>query len=227
MDEVVNDAETSVWTRENLAKYLSIYYSDQVEWADQLTKLQGRIKDSDRRRKQAAYTILAPYLHRVKATTPVEALLFACFKFSDYDEIDWVRELEVTFEQDKHTKALQSRLLSMGYIHPLEHDARCNQALRWLCEQASRQDDIVTAPAAVKAGVTNKYKNLIYVYGPSSICSLFQRPELKQSLLHNVHNWKTSYFIEKELLKANNDQQLMDRKELDLRRTQKDLVTQA
>ncbi len=224
MDGVVNEQQTSVWTIENLSKYLSIYYSDQVEWEEQLKRLSRQVSDSSRRRKQAAYTILAPYLHKTAKTTPIESLLFVCNKWADYDDLDWVDKLEETYYEDIATEALRAELLALGYIHPIEHDPRCRQALKWLCEQAGKQDEIALSPPQTKSSITNKYKGLIYTYGPSSVCALFQKPELKQQLLNNVHNWKTAYFVEKELRKHNTPKQLIERKSIDLNRTNKELI---
>lgn len=221
MSEAENKDETRVWNKETLVFYLSIYYSGEVNWSAQLERLKVQKKSNAALvQKQVAYTILSPYLHHTRPTTPVEALLFVCPKFSDFNDMEWAEELEKVYEEDKALKALREELLALGSIHPVEYHVRSRQGLKWLCEQASEDPTIQVND---KDEVVNRLKNLILIYGPSAVCSLFQRPEMKAQFLPKVHNWRSGYFVEKELHRLFSRKELLEMKSHDIDTAPKEL----
>ena len=211
---------TNVWLPKTLTFYLSVYYSDQVDWNVQLQKLRSRKMSVEQRRSQIAYTILAPVELGTRPTAPIEALLFVSSKFSGFEDRDWPKALEKVFEEDTTNNALRGDLLGLGSIHPVEYHARSRQALKWLCEQASNDPTITDE---IKNDVVNRLKNLILIYGPSSVCSIFQRPELKAQLLPRVSNWRTGYFIERALTSYFSPEQLKEMKVRDMDKAPREL----
>lgn len=213
--------ENSVWQQDKLAYYLSVYYSDQTDWMRQLDKLWSRNSSRENKRRQIAYTILSPYFVKTRPTDPVEALLFVCFKFDNFNEINWEEKLEEIFKQDQIIKANRSQFLTMGCIAPVEYHVKSRQALKWLYEEASHDK---TINVENKNDVLNRLKSLILIYGPSVICSLFQRKELKSEMMLKTPNWRTGYFVERYIYEYFSIDQLIQMKQKDLDSSPDELV---
>lgn len=212
--------ENEVWNPENLIFYLSVYYSDKPDWMKQLAKLQRKGKPREMSRKHLAYTILSSYLLKVRTTDPPEALLFACFKFDSFDDLDWASKLEDIFDEDQLIKANRNRMMG-SIISPVEYHSRSRQALKWLYEEASADP---TVDESNKEMVLQRLRNSILLYGPSAICSLFQRPDIKSSFFMKAPNWRTGYFIERALYEHFSFEQLVQMKERDLESAPSELI---
>ena len=215
------EATNEVWQPENLNFYLNVYYSDVPDWNRQLERLRAKGKSKDVNRRHLGFTILAPYMLRMRPTDPPEALLFACFKFDNFYDLDWADLLEKTYDQDQIIKQRRKALLQMGSIVPVEYHSRSRQAIKWIYEQAS-EDPSVTSDN--KAEVLNRLKSVVVIYGPSAICSLFQRPEIRSVFLTKTPNWRTGYFIEHSLYEHFSFEQLQQIKERDLESAPEELV---
>lgn len=62
------------------------------------------------------------------------------------------------------------------------------------------------------------------IYGPTAVCSLFQRVELKSEFLMKMPNWRTGYFVEHFLYKFFTLDQLQQMKKLDIEKAPHELV---
>lgn len=213
--------KNEIWNPENLKTYLNIYYSDQPDWDRELGKLRKKGKSRDMNRKHLAFTILAPFEINLRPTSPVEALLHACYKFDSFDDQDWASNLERVFVQDQVTHQNRNKFLSMGVIAPVEHHSRSRQALKWVYELAAEDGTITEAN---KNAVLNRLKSTIMIYGPSAVCSLFQKGEVKASYLMKVPNWRSGYFLERGLYLHNDLDKLLLFKQRDIESAPKELV---
>lgn len=213
--------ESEVWKPHNLTFYLSVYYSDKPDWNLQLLKLQKKGKTRDQNRRHLAFTILAPYISKVRETDPVEALLFACFKFDAFNDLDWASKLEDIFDRDQIIKDQRKDFMSIGSIAPVEYHSRSRQALKWIYEEASQDSSISVGN---KEEVLNRLKSVVMIYGPSAVCSLFQRPELKSSFFMKTPNWRTGYFIEQALYEHFSHEQLLKMKHRDIQSAPDELI---
>lgn len=213
--------DSEVWQPQNLVFYLNVYYSDQIDWNQQLMKLQKKGKTKEQNRRHLAFTILAPFISKVRPTDPPEALLFACFKFDAFNDLDWANKLEDIFDRDQIIKKERKHLMSIGSIAPVEYHSRSRQALKWIYEEAAKDKSINTEN---KEAVLNRLKSVVMIYGPSSICSLFQRPELKSSFFMKTPNWRTGYFIEHALREHFSHDQLLKMKQRDIASSPEELI---
>lgn len=213
--------QNDVWIPENLAFYLSVYYSNVPDWDTQLNKLRNRNYGRDTTRRHLGFTIVGSVEKRIRPTDPPQALLFACNKFDGYDDDDWATRLEEIYDRDQVIRENRQKLLSLGAIAPVEHHSKSRQALKWLYEEASKDGTISSED---KTYVPNRMKSLVLIYGPSAICSLFQRVELKSEFLLKVPNWRTGYFVEHFLYKFFTLDQLQQMKQLDIEKTPQELV---
>jgi hypothetical protein len=210
-----------VWIPENLAFYLSVYYSNVPDWERQLSKLRNKNYGKDKTRQHLGFTIIGSKEKHVRPTDPPEALLFACYKFDGFDEQDWSSILENTYSEDQIIQENRQKLLSLGSITPVEHHSRSRQGLKWLYEEASKDETISDTD---KTFIENRMKSLLLIYGPTAICSMFQRVELRSQFLPNVPNWRTGYFVERFLYEFFTLDQLQQMKQLDIERAPNELI---
>jgi hypothetical protein len=217
----MSNADT-IWDKDKLKRYLSIYYSETVDWDDQLSKLWKQSRGNQKSYKEKiAYTIISPVRDKTRPTDPEEALLFVCFKFSNFNEADWVNLLEEEYTKDVEIEAFREVLLDFGGIHPVEYHPKSRQALQWLCERATLDKSIKPEDNAL---ITNKLKNLIIIYGPSAVNSLFQKEELKYKYIKGAPNMRTGYFIEKALHEVYSQDKLKELKYKDMTRAPEELI---
>src|SRR5690606_29054523 len=112
---------------------------------------------------------------------------------------------------------------SMGVIAPIEYHSRSRQAYKWILEEAAKDP---TINESNKSDVLNRLKSSIMIYGPSSICSLFQRIEIKPAFISNALNWRTGYFIEQALYNFYDFEKLQQFKQRDIQSAPNELIKQ-
>lgn len=209
------------WEKETLVRYLNLYYSDGVDWGKHLESLRSK-GTPEQVKKKIAFCILGSYVHKIKPTDQPERLLFGGYKFGEaYEDTDWVQEFNALLEEDERIEQTRNSLLtSTGCISPIEYHSRSRQAFIWMTDEA-KYDPRITKEN--RDDIYQKLKNVIYVYGPTAICSLFQKNDLRAQYIDTIHSWATGYFLERNL-HACFGKDLLTMKALDMERAPQELI---
>lgn len=212
-------------TPDEAERYLRIYLGE-AEWKSHLATLFTRLKkqygENQARvmgRKMIAFAILLPTFDRSKVTDPPENLLFAGFKYTQFNEKDWTQLLQVEIEKDKEIELNRNKCLSLGIIYPIEYSPITRQAFNWLYGKA---EDAGIITAANKKEMIRRFQNLVVAYGGSVICSLFLKEDWK--INKKVLNWRSNYFFEKLLYETYTPEQIFKIKKQELSKTNSRLV---
>lgn len=208
------------WEPEQIAFYLSIYYSDVPDWTKVLGEFQAneRKYNSTTTRKKIAFTILSG----IKPLEEPERLLYGCFKIDMFKDVDnWVTRLDEIIQRDLAIAESRKMFLEEGFIAPPEYHPRSRQVLKWL-EESAKTDPSITKETFPE--VMQRMKNLVLIYGPTSVGTLYNKGEMKAQLHKEAKSWRTGYFVEAALHEHFGVDKLLELKKRDISQAPEYLV---
>lgn len=215
---LVKEEQRIVIPREQAVKYLQVYNAD-IDWNSHLTTLHQRLNkkhDEDTAkslmRKQIACTILLPYYDHSSITDPPENLLYWCSTYRQFETRDWTSELMDVWTKDEKIEEVRNECLELGIIYPIEYNPNTRQALSWLKDSAELSGDIndLNRDAVIK-----RLQNLVFAYGGVVVCSIYQKPELKNKI-SNILNWRSGYFFERLIHETYKPNEIIKIKQLEI-----------
>jgi hypothetical protein len=161
-------------------------------------------------KKSIACATLCPYYDKLVVTDPPENLLFLLPTWRQFNEKNWSDLYKKMVSEDIEIRKNRKKMLSYGIIDHIDYVPMTRQAFNWLYSKAEETDSVNTSN---KEELIKKFQNLIRIYGGAVICNIFSKHE---SNVSKVLNWRSGYFIEKEIYKVYTVDQISKIKQLEL-----------
>jgi len=196
--------------------YLRIYVSD-IDWKPHIAKFwantKNKITEDDsakmHMRKSIACASLIPIYDKKVIPDPPQNLLFWCPTWSQFNERDWVHMYKKVVEDDIKIRNNRKKLLQYGVVDSIDYLPLTRQAFNWLYTKAEETKVI----GSNKEDLIKKFENLVKKYGGAVICNVFAKHETNIS---KVLNWRSGYFIEKEIYKIYTPDQISKIKQTEI-----------
>lgn len=197
--------------------YLRIYVAD-IDWKPHIGKMwsmtSSKMQDAEKAKqhikKVIAGTTLVPYYDKTIVPDPPQNLLFWFPTWNQFNEKDWLELYKKMIRSDIEIRKNRKKLLSYGVVDAIDYVPLTRQAFNWLYSKAE-ENNIITEEN--KKEVVKKLQNLVKIYGGATICNIFTKHEANIS---KVSNWRTGYFIEKEIYKVYSMEQIIKIKKTEM-----------
>lgn len=206
-------------------KYLVIYLgrADWPEKISQLWKVQskkiGEEKAKELVKKSIACACLSPLINKSNIPEENHVLIFWVSGWPQFNERDWFALFKDIVKSDIQIEKNRNIIIKTGLFEKIDTPPLTRQAYNWLYEKLSQEKFL--DPEHKKESVT-KIKNLVRVYGGAIICNVFTN---YSSNVDKVLNWKTGYFIEKEIHKIYSLEQMLKIKKAEIFKTNSNYIT--
>lgn len=216
--------ETNVLTVDLADKYLTLYLGE-ADWKEKLAQLWtvqskklGEDKARDFVKKSVACACLTTVIN--KSTIPDEnhVLLFWVSGWPQFHERDWYELFKETVKSDIQVERDRSLIIREGIFDHIDIPPLTRQAYNWIYEKLDREK---FSSSAKKDEAVTKVKNLIRIYGGAVICNLFTN---YSSRIDKVLNWRSGYFIEKEIYKVYSVDQIIKIKKAEIQKTNSNYI---
>jgi len=196
--------------------YLRIYVSD-IDWKPHIAKFwantKNKITEEDsakvHMRKSIACASLIPIYDKKVIPDPPQNLLFWCPTWSQFNERDWVQMYKKVVEDDIKIRNNRKKLLQYGVVDSIDYLPLTRQAFNWLYMKAEETKVV----GSNKEDLIKKFENLVKIYGGAVICNVFAKHDTNIS---KVLNWRSGYFIEKEIYKIYTPDQISKIKQTEI-----------
>lgn len=233
MSEVVGQENLEAVVRgESLPKavantYLRLYVAE-IDWEPHINTLYARLSKklsgdvlTDMLRKVISCTILLRAFQPsvpLDETTP-ESLLFSVHKFHQLNEHDWFARLQKVIKRDLEIQEWRKQALALGVVDPIDYQPFYRQAFNWMFEKAREKGDMNDDNR--RELINNRFRRLVQAYGGSVICNMFTRHD---ESIKRVLNWRSGYFLERQIFQVYTVDQVLKIKKLELEKTNQKLV---
>ena len=200
---------TDVLTKDLAAKYLTLYLGES-EWKDKIDQLfvvqkkkLGEDKAKDFVKKSIACACLSPVINKSAIPDEKHVLLFWVSGWPQFNERDWFGLFKDVLKADIQIEKNRSLILQEGVFDHIDIPPLTRQAYNWLYEKLDKES--FSSQDKKEESVT-KMKNLIKIYGGAVICNVFTNYGLN---IEKVLNWRSGYFIEREIHKVYSTEQII------------------
>lgn len=201
-------------------KYLSIYIgeADWKEkigqlWTVQKKKIGDEQKAKDFIKKSVACACLSPIINKAVIPDEKHVLLFWVSGWPQFNERDWFELLREIAKKDLEIEKYRKIIFSLGIFEHIDMSPLTRQAYNWLYERLEKES---FSSDEKKAEAIEKIKNLVKIYGGAVICNVFTNYGLN---IDKVLNWRSGYFIEKEIYKVYSIEQIIKIKKAEMAKT--------
>jgi hypothetical protein len=182
--------------------YLKIYVAE-IDWKHHISNLWSNLKNknSDEQickvlmKKSIACTTLLPSYDKTVIPENPHNLLFWISSWNQFNEKDWMDCYKKMVEQDIEIRKSRKKMLAYGVIDSIDYVPMTRQAFNWMYSKAE-ETKIINDDN--KQEVIRKFQNLIKIYGGAVVCNVFVKHEKN---IDKILNWRSGYFIEKEIHK--------------------------
>jgi hypothetical protein len=215
---------TDVLTKDLAAKYLTLYLgeADWKEKIDQLFVVQkkklGEDKAKDFVKKSIACACLSPVINKSAIPDEKHVLLFWVSGWPQFNERDWFGLFRDVLKADIQIEKNRSLILQEGVFDHIDIPPLTRQAYKWLYEKLDKES---FSSQDKKEEAVTKMKNLIKIYGGAVICNVFTNYALNTE---KVLNWRSGYFIEREIHKVYSLDQIIKIKNAEMNKTNKKYI---
>lgn len=107
----------------------------------------------------------------------------------------------------------RNEIIKFGVIDPIDVSPITRQAYNWIYEKVSEEE--FQDKESFEA-VKEKIKNLVRAYGGAVICNVFLKHKKN---IDDVLNWRSGYFLEKQIHKVYSMDQIVKIKKAELSKT--------
>lgn len=222
LEAVVNDGSLSLDVAE---KYLTIYlgeanWKEKIAqmWTVQSKKLGDDIKAKEFIKKSVACACLSPLINKSAIPEEKHVLLFWVSGWPQFHEREWFSIFQDVIKKDIQIDKDRRKVLELGIFDQIDMSPLTRQAYNWLYERLDKEsfssDDL-------RNEALEKIKNLVKIYGGAIICNLFTN---YNSHIDKVLNWRSGYFIEKEIYKVYSVEQILKIKKTEINKTNKNYI---
>ncbi len=201
-------------------KYLSIYIgeADWKEkigqlWTVQKKKIGDEQKAKDFIKKSVACACLSPIINKAVIPDEKHVLLFWVSGWPQFNERDWFELLREIAKKDLEIEKYRKIIFSLGIFEHIDMSPLTRQAYNWLYERLEKE---TFSSDEKKTEAIEKIKNLVKIYGGAVICNVFTNYGLN---IDKVLNWRSGYFIEKEIYKVYSIEQIIKIKKAEMAKT--------
>lgn len=221
LEQFVN---TNSLTVELADKYLTLYLGE-ADWPEKLGQLWavqkkkiGEDKAKDFVKKSVACACLSPVVNKSAIPTENHVLLFWVSGWPQFNERDWLSLFRDTIKSDIQIEKNRATIIKEGIFDHIDIPPLTRQAYNWLYE---RLDKEAFSSQDKKEEAVTKMKNLIRIYGGAVVCNLFTNysPHVDRIL-----NWRSGYFVEKEIHKIYSTEQIIKIKKAEIQKTNSNYV---
>ena len=215
---------TDVLTKDLAAKYLTLYLgeADWKEKIDQLFVVQKKKLGDDKAKefvkKSIACACLSPIINKSAIPDEKHVLLFWVSGWPQFNERDWFSLFKDVVKTDIQIEKNRSLVLQEGVFDHIDIPPLTRQAYNWLYEKL---DEESFSSHDKKEEAVTKMKNLIKIYGGAVICNVFTNYGLH---VEKVLNWRSGYFIEKEIHKVYSTEQILKIKKAEIHKTNSNYI---
>lgn len=198
-------------------KYLTIYLgeADWKEkigqlWTVQKKKLGDEQKAKDFIKKSVACACLSPIINKNAIPDEKHAMLFWVSGWPQFNERDWFELFRGIAKKDLEIERNRKIVIESGIFSQIDISPLTRQAYNWLYQNMEKES---FSSQAKKEEATEKFKNLVKIYGGAVICNVFTN---YSSNVDKVLNWRSGYFIEREIHKVYSLDQILKIKKAEL-----------
>lgn len=222
LEAVVKDGTVSFDVAE---KYLNLYIGE-ADWKEKIGQLwsvqKRKIKDEDKAKefvkKSVACACLSPVINKVSIPDEKHVLLFWVSGWPQFNERDWFALFQDVVKKDIEIEKNRRKVLKLGIFDQIDMSPLTRQAYNWVYDKLEKE----SFPSEdQKYAAIEKIKNLVKIYGGAIICNVFTN---YSSHVDKVLNWKSGYFIEREIYKVYTLDQLIKIKTTEINKTNKNYI---
>lgn len=222
LESVVNDGTVSFDLAE---KYLTLYigecdWKEKIGqlWTVQKKKIQNEDKAKDFVKKSIACTCLSPIVNKVNIPDEKHVLLFWVSGWPQFNERDWFAMFQDVVKKDIEIEKSRRKIIQLGIFDQIDMSPLTRQAYNWIYDRLDKEN---FSSEDKKTEAVEKIKNLVKIYGGAIICNLFTN---YSSHVDKVLNWRSGYFIEREIYKVYSIDQIMKIKSAEINKTNKNYI---
>lgn len=217
---VVNNALTV----ELADKYLTLYLGES-DWPEKLAQLWsvqkkklGEDKAKEFIKKSVACACLSPVVNKSAIPEEKHVLLFWVSGWPQFNERDWLSLFKDTIKTDMQIEKNRAIIFREGIFDHIDIPPLTRQAYNWLYERLDKES---FSSQDKKEEAVTKMKNLIKIYGGAVVCNLFTN---YSSNVEKVLNWRSGYFVEKEIHKIYSTEQIIKIKKAEMQKTNSNYI---
>jgi len=221
LEQLVNENILSTALAE---KYLTIYLGE-AQWAEKISQLwtvqkkkQGEEKAKEFIKKSIACACLSPLINKSAIPEENHVLLFWVSGWPQFNERDWFALFKDIIKTDMQIEKNRLLILQEGVFDHIDIPPLTRQAYNWLYEKLDKEH---FPSQDKKEEAVQKMKNLIKIYGGAVICNVFTNYGLN---VEKVLNWRSGYFIEKEIHKVYSTEQIIKIKKAEMFKTNSNYI---
>jgi hypothetical protein len=222
LESVVSDGTVSFDVAE---KYLNLYIGE-ADWKEKIGQLwtvqKKKIKDEDKAKefvkKSVACACLSPIINKVNIPDEKHVLLFWVSGWPQFNERDWFALFQDVVKKDIEIEKSRKKIIQLGIFDQIDMSPLTRQAYNWIYERLDKES---FSSEDKKTEAIEKIKNLVKIYGGAIICNVFTNYGLN---IDKVLNWRSGYFIEKEIYKVYSLEQIAKIKMAEINKTNKNYI---
>lgn len=205
-------------------KYLKLYLGES-DWPEKLAQLWsvqkkkiGEDKAKEFIKKSVACACLSPIVNKSAIPEEKHVLLFWVSGWPQFNERDWLSLFKDTIKTDIQIEKNRVLIFREGIFDHIDIPPLTRQAYNWLYERLDKES---FSSQDKKEEAVTKMKNLIKIYGGAVVCNLFTN---YSSNVEKVLNWRSGYFVEKEIHKIYSTEQIIKIKKTEIQKTNSNYV---
>jgi hypothetical protein len=216
--------KSNVLSIEVADKYLTIYLGEST-WPEKISQLwavqskrHGEEKAKEIVKKCIACACLSPVINKTTIPEENHVLIFWVAGWPQFNERDWFSMFKDVVKSDIEIEKNRNLIIQLGIFDHIDIPPLTRQAYNWLYERLDGEK--FTSQEQKEKSVT-KMKNLVKIYGGAVICNVFTN---YSSNVDKVLNWKSGYFIEKEIHKIYSMNQIIKIKKSEIQKTNSNYI---
>lgn len=222
LETVISDGTISFDVAE---KYLSLYIGE-ADWKEKIGQLwtvqKKKIKDEEKAKefvkKSVACACLSPVVNKVAIPDERHVLLFWVSGWPQFNERDWFVMFQDVIKKDIEIEKNRRKIIQLGIFEQIDMSPLTRQAYNWIYDRLDREN---FSSEDKKLEAVDKIKNLVKIYGGAIICNLFTN---YSSHIEKILNWRSGYFIEREIYKVYSIDQIAKIKTAEINKTNKNYI---
>jgi len=221
MDQLIKNNSLSIDVAD---KYLTLYLGES-NWPEKISQLwtvqskrHGEEKAKEVVKKCIACACLSPIVNKTAIPEENHVLIFWVAGWPQFNERDWFEMFKEVVKSDLQIEKNRLTIMKFGIFEHIDIPPLTRQAYNWLNEKVN-QEKFVNQELKEKS--VTKMKNLVRIYGGAVLCNLFTN---YSSNVERVLNWKSGYFVEKEIYKVYSLDQIIKIKKSEIQKTNSNYI---
>lgn len=206
------------------SKYLNIYIG-QANWSEKISQMwniqskkNGPEKAKEFIKKSVSCACLSPLINKVNIPDEKHVLLFWVSGWPQFNERDWFSLFKETVKNDIEIGKKRKLVLQEGLFDHIDIPPLTRQAYNWLYDNMSKEK---FGSNSEKEEAIEKLKNMVRIYGGAVICNLFTN---HSNSVEKILNWRSGYFLEKEIYKVYSVEQIIKIKKMEIKKTNTNFI---